>query len=804
MQHSDNTIRDPFRTRQVEALYAQTRISLTATLVSAAIIVVVFWEVAATPVLVAWAASLGVTTAFRAVLLRRFEAASFRARSADHWLNLFLAGVFVSGAIWGASAILLVPNEEFALYAAFITLWLCGLSAGSVAALSAVKLAFFTFAVPALLPGTVYFLTHNEPVANTLGGAELVFLGFISFNALRAHRTVLHWITLQLRNARLAERLDLEKAQVVKLNQQLERRVSDRTADLFAEKERAQVTLHSIGDAVITTDANGHIDFLNPAAEALTGWSLSNARGQPAEQVLFVVDEQTRRPLQSSVSVCLAKGSAAQTNANAVLIDRAGKAHAISDLATPIRARDGQILGTVLVFSDVTKARQMERELTHQATHDALTGLVNRAEFEHRLGHLLRSGSNLSMQHAVCFLDLDQFKIINDTCGHVAGDALLCQIAQQFSSRIRVQDTLARLGGDEFGVLLEHCPPLQAHRIADTLRQSIEDFRFVWEGKAFKVGVSIGLVSIEHDEHDVESIMCAADMACYAAKDAGRNRVHVYRADDSFLARRHGEMQWVQRINDALEHDRFQLHYQPIVPLRTDTQSEAGVEMLLRMRDDVDGLIQPNAFLPAAARHDLAVEIDRNVVQKSLEWVAQQKRRDTYGQARTFINLSACSLGSVAFLDFVLERLATLAVNPSRICFEINETVAIANLSDTTRFIQALKQRGCRFALDDFGSGLSSFAYLKNLPVDYLKIDGTFIKGILTDPINLAMVRSINDIGHVMGKTTIAECVESDDVLACLRDLGVDFAQGFGLARPQPIRVNQIAKAHEPAELLLH
>lgn len=435
---------------------------------------------------------------------------------------------------------------------------------------------------------------------------------------------------------------------------------------------------------------------------------------------------------------------------------------------------------------DVTEARKLSEQLAHQASHDALTGLVNRRAFEQRLQQLLETARAEKIEHVFCYMDLDQFKVINDTCGHTAGDELLRQLGGWLQHQIRGPDTLARLGGDEFGILLEHCSVVQATRVTAAVQRAIEEFRFQWGEKSFNIGASIGVVSINEDSEDMAGVLRMADAACYAAKDAGRNRVHVYRQDDTELAKREGEMHWVAVINRALEDNRFVLHCQPYVPLAGGDDQREGYELLIRLRDEQGQLVAPGAFLPAAERYSLATKLDRWVLRTAFEWL----RRHPQVLERVLacsINLSGSSLGDNAFLEFIIRQFDKGIMPPEKICFEITETAAIANLTNATHFIKTLKTRGCHFALDDFGSGLSSFAYLKNLPVDFLKIDGMFVKDMVDDPIDFAMVRSINDMGHVMGKKTIAEFVENDAILERLRELGVDYAQGYGIGRPRPI-----------------
>jgi diguanylate cyclase (GGDEF)-like protein len=454
----------------------------------------------------------------------------------------------------------------------------------------------------------------------------------------------------------------------------------------------------------------------------------------------------------------------------------------------PIRRRDGRILGAVLVFRDATEARRIGLQMAHQATHDALTGLVNREEFEHRLKRVMETTRIQEADHALCYLDLDQFKVINDTCGHAAGDELLRQVGRLLKQHVRERDTLARLGGDEFGLLMEHCTLKQAERVAKAVRAALEGFRFLWDNKTFSIGVSIGLVPITENGDGLSGVVRAADTACYAAKENGGNRIHVFGKDDPELAQRHGVTQWVARINRALEEGRFCLYFQPIRPVVSSEMQGAHYELLLRMKDEEGHIVLPGAFLPAAERYDLATKLDGWVIHAMFEWLICH-REHLEQLYLCEINLSGHSLSDDEFLRTVIREFDETNIPAEKICFEVTETAAIANLTKATHFIQTLKARGCRFALDDFGSGLSSFAYLKNLPVDFLKIDGVFVKSIVNDPTDLAMVKSINEIGHTMGKRTIAEFVESAAILRKLKlpEIGVDFAQGYHIGRPRPI-----------------
>jgi diguanylate cyclase (GGDEF)-like protein/PAS domain S-box-containing protein len=433
---------------------------------------------------------------------------------------------------------------------------------------------------------------------------------------------------------------------------------------------------------------------------------------------------------------------------------------------------------------DITERKQTEKQLSYQASHDALTGLVNRREFERRAELLLSINQQDKDEHALCFMDLDQFKVINDTCGHSAGDEMLRQLSKVLKDTVRHHDTLARLGGDEFGVLIEHCSLNDAHRVVTSLQKVIQDFQFSWEGHNFRVGVSIGLVPIVESTTNLSDLLSFADAACYIAKDKGRNRIHVYHAEDSDMMQRHGEMQWVELINQALDNNQFCLYAQKIVSL--DDSTDKHYEFLVRMIDDNDMIISPGAFLPAAERYNLISKIDRWVIDKTFDLLV--KYPSFFDQVNFIsLNLSGQSLAEENFQIFVIKKMMDSMIPPEKICFEITETAAISNINVARSFISKMQIVGCKFALDDFGSGLSSFAYLKNLPVNYLKIDGIFVKDILDDPIDYAMVKSINEIGHVMGMQTIAEFVENDEIRIMLKELGVDYAQGYGIGKPQSL-----------------
>lgn len=553
---------------------------------------------------------------------------------------------------------------------------------------------------------------------------------------------------------------------------------------LRREKERALITLKSIGDAVITTSKNGIIEFLNPVAEKLTGWRVAEARGRVIDEVFNIYNDITRKPLPNPVFRVLATHETEFISHDTLLINRYGIEYSIQDSAAPIHDRERQIQGVVLVFSDVTASRRLSKELAYQAAHDPLTGLVNRREFEVRLNRILKARNHDEGDFAFCYLDLDQFKIINDTCGHTAGDELLKQVTTLLQHEVRVRDTLARLGGDEFGILMEHCTIEQGERLANSLREIIANYRFSWERQSFRIGVSIGLIAIDNEFHSLNDLLMIADACCYAAKDAGRNRVYVYQKNAEEILQRSGQMHWIAKLNEALDKDHFRIYKHHIKSIHE--QEGEHYEILVRIEENNNTLIPPGAFIPAAERYGLMPKIDQYIIAKTFAWFADTPQQLDQLSLCT-INLSGHTLGSEGILATITRQLDYYALPAHKFCFEITETAAISNLNMATTFISTLKESGCRFALDDFGSGLSSFAYLKNLPVDYLKIDGIFVQDICNDEIDLAMVKSINEIGHLMGKKTIAEFVESERVYDKIVELDIDYAQGYWISQPVPL-----------------
>jgi diguanylate cyclase (GGDEF)-like protein/PAS domain S-box-containing protein len=551
---------------------------------------------------------------------------------------------------------------------------------------------------------------------------------------------------------------------------------------LRESEERFRILYDNNPSMYFTLDGEGVIRSVNRFGAELLGYAPDDLIGKKAAKVLCY--EEDIPVLLDHIKTCLAVPDRIhQWELRKVRGD--GAIIRVKETAHAVMLGEGE--SWVLVVSeDITEAHELARIVTYQATHDVVTDLVNRHEFERRLGQVIDAARQGQSEHAFLYLDLDQFKVINDTCGHLAGDELLRQVAALLKANVRQRDTVARLGGDEFGILLERCRATRAYTIANTLRKAIEKNRFAWENNRFGIACSIGLIPIDATVEGLRGVMGMADEACYAAKDEGRNRIHIHQADDVDMVRRRGEMQWVARIHRALDEGLFELYWQKIAPMDVEKSPGYHYELLLRMKDTGGKVVLPGSFLAAAERFSLAAKLDRWVIGRAFDWLAGHPEH-LERLHLCAINLSAQSLNDGEFLGFVLEKMGEGHIPPGKICFEITETAAIANLTRATLVIEILRKEGCLFALDDFGSGLSSFAYLKDLPVDFLKIDGAFVKEIAADPVALAMVRSINEIGHVMAKKTIAEFVESEAILRRLRELGVDYAQGYYLGRPQPL-----------------
>ena len=557
-----------------------------------------------------------------------------------------------------------------------------------------------------------------------------------------------------------------------------------------AGRNLARHTLDSIGEGVITTDLEGRIDYANGAAELMLGCRLDLAEGNRLSDLVGLVDEADRKPLGDPIQRCLSEGTRIDLGRRTLMLSKtSGEEHSIELSAAPIRAGRGDVLGAVVLLHDVSEIRGLARQMSYQASHDPLTGLVNRREFERRLDEIIAGARAGGSTHVLCYLDLDRFKAVNDTCGHMAGDNMLREVASLIRDKVRDSDIVARIGGDEFGMLLSGCPLDKARQISDDVVAAIRDYRFVWRDRIFNIGVSVGLVEISHESGTLEELMSAADSACYVAKQKGRGQVHVYSARDEAVARQRGEILWLQRLQKALKEDHFELFLQPIVSAAGRVDTGPACEVLLRMRNEDGGSATPGDFMEAAERYHLMPNVDRWVLQTTFGAIGSGVLTLPDNRSCT-INLSGQTLGDPQFLDFVVQCLDYSGVTPGQICFEVRESAVIGNLTHAARFIAVLHGMGCQFALDNFGSGIGSFANLKNLSMDYLKIDGAIIRGLGSDDVSRAMVAAMIKLASTLKIRVIAEHVETDTAFSLVRDMGVDFIQGYAVGRPEALQLH--------------
>ncbi|MEM9771046.1 MAG: EAL domain-containing protein [Cyanobacteria bacterium P01_D01_bin.73] len=593
-------------------------------------------------------------------------------------------------------------------------------------------------------------------------------------------------------NETLEEQVSDRTQALVQSNQSLVHEIERRQGlegRLVMEKQLAEVALHSIGDAVIVVNKLRQIQSLNPAAEQLFGWTASSAMGFPCEEVLELDYGEVRRTLADGFQRVFAFGDRVTGAGCLNFVNRRGQAFILEISIAPIRLYMGNIEGAVIVCRDVTETQRMSANLAWQATHDALTRLANRREFEETLITSLQEVADERISHALCYLDLDQFKVINDTSGHEAGDVLLCRVAQSLMRLVGPGDLLARLGGDEFGILLRNCTLGEATVKMQAIVEQLHS-QFVWGDNVFNISASAGLVLLEQSIDDVAGALGMADTAMYLSKEAGGNRLSVYHPNDQMIQRRRCDMQWTSRIRQALAANRFCLFSQSIMPLYRAQGGEYCLEVLLRLRDKSGNLVPPYRFIPAAERYDLMPELDRWVVKTLLDQLTEHLEDGSRSRPtgwRYFVNLSGASFDDELFADFLIEQLQRPILESVDICFEVTETAAISNLNQAVNLIQRVQAVGGTFALDDFGSGMSSLTYLNTLPVNYLKIDGQFVKSVATDPVSQAMVEAIRHISRSLGLKVIAEGVEDTAVLRTVEKLGVDYVQGYAIDLPSPL-----------------
>jgi diguanylate cyclase (GGDEF)-like protein/PAS domain S-box-containing protein len=565
---------------------------------------------------------------------------------------------------------------------------------------------------------------------------------------------------------------------------------------LSRSKRQAQYTLESIAEGVITTDKSGRVDYMNLAAETLTGVSREEAAGRRVADLFTLVDDADRRPLGDPVERCLAMRRRVNMGRRAVMVTREKEQeHSVELTASPIRGPGNNIAGTVVVFHDVSELRGLTRKMSYQATHDPLTGLINRREFERRLDEALDSAHAEDTAHILFYMDLDRFKAVNDSCGHQAGDNMLRDVAGLIKDKVRDSDFVGRLGGDEFGALLIGCPIEKARQIANDICTAVGDYRFVWKDRIFNIGISVGLVEIGHSSGTIQDVISAADSACYVAKQEGRGCVHIYSARDEAIARERGDIQWLRRLQEALQEGKFELAVQPILAMSGAAGTGPAVEILIRLPDNRGHMAATAEFLRPAERYQLMPQIDRWVVSASLAALASGELK-LPGSRSCAINLSGQTLSDESFLGYVVDALDHSGVGPGAVCFEVTERAILANVPQAQRFIEVLHGIGCEFSLDDFGSGLGSFANLKHLPIDYLKIDGSYTRNLRSDEVNQEMVAAMIKLARKMEFRVVAEQVEAQEDFDWLRDTGIDFIQGNFVEPPAALGTASMTGIH--------
>ena len=556
---------------------------------------------------------------------------------------------------------------------------------------------------------------------------------------------------------------------------------------LSRSKRQAQYTLESISEGVITTDNEGRIDYMNIAAEAMTGANRDDVVGHKTGELFSLIDEADRRALGDPVERCLSIRRRVNMGRRALLVSRDGKhEHSVEITASPVKGPGKSISGTVVVMHDVSESRGLTRQMSYQAAHDALTGLINRREFERRLEEAMDTAQSEEAVHILFYMDLDRFKAVNDSCGHMAGDNMLREVAALIREQVRDSDFVARLGGDEFGTLLVGCPIEKSQQIAADICNAVADYRFVWQDKIFNIGISIGLVEISHASGSMQDVMSAADSACYVAKQHGRGQVHVYSARDEAVARERGDIQWLRKLQEALHENKFVLATQPIIATGSGTASGPAVEVLIRMPDEHGRTTNSADFLRSAERYQLMPQIDRWVINAVLAAINSGEIKLASNRSCA-INISAQTLGDEGFLTFVVDALDHSGVAPGSVCFEVTESAISTNVQYAQRFIEVLHGIGCEFSLDDFGSGLGAFSSLKNLPIDYLKIDGTYTRNLATDQVNREMITAMITLARTMDFRVVAEQVEEQEDFDWLREVGVDYVQGNFIDAPAPL-----------------
>ena len=756
-------------------LYKNMEVLAAGSVMVACLVVGLLYNKIAAPILLVWLLSILLINAVRFQSTRKFSQTPLIEQERRYWRIRAILLSLVHGIAWGALVIVVIKYADSSSQGMMAAI-LLGMSAIATPMTAYFMPVFLAFMLPTLLPvATGFLLSQGANLAFNPLMLVVTAICVLPMIAWKVQRVVIDTLDIAQRNRELSGSLEV---------QTLERVVAQDHLRILNEQHRQ--LLQSTNEGVLGVDREGLCSFINTAGLEILGFSEEEFLHADVHKLIHHTTNDGDPYLLHNCPIHQAYEDGRNSHVTTdIMFRKDGSSFPAEYSASPL-IDNGIVLGAVVMFRDVTDSRAMSRRLEFLARHDALTGLYNRKSFENKLQELIGSSSIEESQHVLCYLDIDQFKIINDTCGHQAGDLLLQKISRLMHNHIRHSDYLARLGGDEFGLLLQNCTLMQAVRIIEKLFEVVRDYRFEWEKAVFSINMSVGVVEINQQTESSVSALSHADSACYMAKESGRNRMHIYRVNDSAIAKRRDEMEWVAKIQKALEEDRFFLMQQPIVDTSPTSSEHKHFEILVRMKD-IDGeTISPIHFIPPAERYNLMSKIDRWVINSVFQWM--QSHPDEL-EFITFcaINLSGQSLTDELMLDYIVESMVKYKIPGEKLCFEITETAAIQNFEHAKELIDDLKIHGCQFALDDFGSGMSSFSYLKNLAVDYLKIDGSFVKDILTDPHNRAIVEAVNQVGQSMGKKTIAEFVENNEIRDELDKIGVDFVQGYGIMAPVPL-----------------
>jgi diguanylate cyclase (GGDEF)-like protein/PAS domain S-box-containing protein len=754
-------LQERIRVEQVALLYRNSATGFVVSIAAGALLALTLSEHIPFERIGIWYGLLLAITAARYYVTTRYRKSLPEERKSTIWETLVLLGAGCAGLVWGLSIIILFPPDSV-VYQFFIALVLAGMVGGSVAIFSARKTVYMAFSFAILIPVIFRFLYEEDTVHTMLAFMVIIYLAAMTITARNTEQVIRLALALRFDNQELTEQVSQRKRIETALRSSEERfrDFTDSAADFFWE----------LDSRLRFTDISERFhEITGLRREQIIGKTIEQILTQHCDDIDLVAQYAGQFKDKRIVEKIELDWMITQSTRRTLLFN-----------AKPIFDKQSVFQGYRGVGRDVTEERHITEQMNHQAKHDALTGLVNRREFMRRLENALAHSKGDGSSHVLCYLDLDQFKIVNDTVGHAAGDELLKELSGLLCARLRTRDTLSRVGGDEFALLLENCQLHAGVQVAESLLAVLADFRFRWETREFQIGASIGVVPISVETETALQVMTQADLACYTAKDRGRNRILVYQPEDLELKRMESQIALISELQAALRNNHFRLYQQPILSLADNRVGH--YELLLRLLEPPEKILSPKSFIPAAERYGMMKEIDRWVIVNALSAYTQE-----YGYSSDIvfsINLSGNSLNDDDLLAWILTQLRESKVAPACICFEITETAAIRNLNQAKQMISSLKVEGCQFALDDFGSGLSSFAYIKHLPVDFLKIDGSFVSDTQQDTTASAMVAAINEMGHVLGIKTIAEHVENTATLEIMRTIGVDYVQGHAVGEP--------------------